>query len=115
MSTDTLTPARTTAPRARRGFDRAAGEGALAGVLTGAALGTWFVPLSGIALALYGAVAGAALGSLAGLVVHAFARRSRGASPEEHRPDGSRAADLPDHAARSSATRRATRRRSPST
>jgi catechol 2,3-dioxygenase len=102
MTTDTLTPVRTTEQRSHPSFERAAGEGALGGALIGAAVGTWLAPLSGMTLALYGAVFGAAVGSMAGLVVHALTsgRRTPSSAPSEnvYRHDGSQEVDMTDDA-----------------
>ena len=68
----------------RRGYGRAAVEGAIAGALIAGFVGllfgllNWFDPLiSGLLLGLYGVVFGAAFGALFGLLSHAMANGER--------------------------------------
>jgi hypothetical protein len=68
----------------RRGFGRAAGEGALGGAMIAGFVGllfgllNWFDPLiSALALGLYGVLFGAVFGALVGLVAHALTRGER--------------------------------------
>ena len=68
----------------RRGYDRAAYEGAVTGALIAGFLGVlfgllnWFEPLiSALLLGIYGVVLGAALGSILGLLAHWTTRGAR--------------------------------------